>query len=66
MPEEAGHDVACPYCGSAETELISLFGQLLLTVQYYCRACHTPFDRIKGDDIMSDAETHMPGPEARA
>lgn len=60
MPEEAGR-VACPYCDSPQTELISLFGQQLLTVQYYCRACHTPFDRVKGEDILKDAETHVPG-----
>lgn len=60
MPEEL-LGIACPYCGSLDTELISLFGQQLLTVQYYCRACRTPFDRLKGDDVMADAESHVPG-----
>jgi DNA-directed RNA polymerase subunit RPC12/RpoP len=46
--------VMCPYCGSPDTELFSLFGQQLLTVQYYCNACHTPFECIKDDDILDD------------
>jgi late competence protein required for DNA uptake (superfamily II DNA/RNA helicase) len=47
--------IACPFCSSTETELESLFGQQLLTVQYYCRACLTPFERVKGDDVLEDA-----------
>jgi len=47
--------VRCPFCGSAETELFSLFGQQLLTVQYYCRGCRTPFERIRGEDVLLDA-----------
>lgn len=47
--------VECPFCGSTETEMMSLFGQQLLTVQYYCNRCHTPFERIKGTDILEDA-----------
>lgn len=42
----------CPFCGSSETELYSLFGQQLLTVQFYCNACHTPFECVKDDDIL--------------
>ena len=50
-------EVACPYCSSTDTELFSLFGQQLLTVQYYCNACHTPFECIKDDDILEDYVT---------
>lgn len=39
--------ITCPFCGSADTEPMSLFGSQLSTAQYYCRACHTPFERIK-------------------
>jgi len=46
--------VTCPYCGSTNTELFSLFGQQLLTVQYYCNACHTPFERVKDDEVLND------------
>jgi DNA-directed RNA polymerase subunit RPC12/RpoP len=48
-------EIACPYCSSTQTELESLFGRQLLTVQYYCRACFTPFERVKGDDVLEDA-----------
>jgi hypothetical protein len=46
--------VSCPFCGSDRTELFSLFGQQLLTVQYYCNSCHTPFERVKDDDVLND------------
>lgn len=45
--------VLCPYCSSRDTELFSLFGQQLLTVQYYCNACHTPFEHIKDDEVLN-------------
>jgi DNA-directed RNA polymerase subunit RPC12/RpoP len=47
--------IRCPFCGSADTELFSLFGQQLLTVQYYCHNCGTPFERIRGEDVLADA-----------
>jgi DNA-directed RNA polymerase subunit RPC12/RpoP len=53
--------VACPYCRSTDTELFSLFGQQLLTVQYYCNACHTPFERIKDDDVLDDFAARKEG-----
>jgi ring-1,2-phenylacetyl-CoA epoxidase subunit PaaD len=55
VSEHHPSEIPCPFCSSTETELASLFGQQLLTVQYYCRACHTPFERIKGDDVLEDA-----------
>jgi ring-1,2-phenylacetyl-CoA epoxidase subunit PaaD len=45
--------VSCPYCSSTSTELYSLFGQQLLTVQYYCQSCHTPFEYVKDDDTLN-------------
>jgi DNA-directed RNA polymerase subunit RPC12/RpoP len=53
--------VECPYCRSTDTELFSLFGQQLLTVQYYCNACHTPFERIKDDDVLDDFAARKEG-----
>ena len=47
--QQAGK-VRCPYCSSRETELSALFGQQLLTMQYYCHTCHTPFEYIKDDE----------------
>jgi hypothetical protein len=42
--------VACPFCRSTEVELLSLFGSQLSTDQWYCRACHTPFERFRHDE----------------
>jgi ring-1,2-phenylacetyl-CoA epoxidase subunit PaaD len=53
-PEQARRPVTCPYCGTNETELLALFGQQLLTVQYYCRTCHTPFEYIKDDELCDE------------
>jgi sarcosine oxidase delta subunit len=47
-------EVTCPYCGSTNTELFSLFGQQLLTVQYYCQSCHTPFEHVKDNDTLNN------------
>jgi ring-1,2-phenylacetyl-CoA epoxidase subunit PaaD len=41
--------VRCPFCGSADVELLALFGSQLLTDQYYCRACRTPFEHLRAD-----------------
>jgi ring-1,2-phenylacetyl-CoA epoxidase subunit PaaD len=37
----------CPYCGSREVELDSLFGPTLCRSTYLCRACRNPFERFK-------------------
>jgi len=51
-----GEDVdpaTCPFCGSHETELLSPFGSQLSTAQYLCRACRSPFERIRQDEPSS-------------
>lgn len=48
-------DVACPFCGSGDVVREMAFGQEISKSQYYCRACETPFERIKwGDDRRPD------------
>ena len=39
--------VACPRCGSADTELISRFGTTACKALHRCRACGDPFDEFK-------------------
>ncbi|HEU5349749.1 MAG TPA: hypothetical protein VFU63_14145 [Ktedonobacterales bacterium] len=46
---QAAPAVACPFCGSSDVELLALFGSQLLTDQYYCRACRTPFEHLRAD-----------------
>jgi ring-1,2-phenylacetyl-CoA epoxidase subunit PaaD len=52
--EMSAANVTCPYCGSTHTELFSLFGQQLLTVQFYCQTCHTPFEHVKDDALLNE------------
>ena len=49
---QAHTQIACPYCCSTDTEFMSLFGQQLLTLQFYCNVCHTPFECVKDDAIL--------------
>jgi ring-1,2-phenylacetyl-CoA epoxidase subunit PaaD len=39
--------IACPRCGSAQTEKISQFGSTPCKASYRCRACLEPFDYFK-------------------
>ena len=50
LAEGAERVVACPFCHSTDVELLSLFGSQLSTDQWYCRNCHTPFERFRRDD----------------
>jgi late competence protein required for DNA uptake (superfamily II DNA/RNA helicase) len=43
-------EVICPFCGSVDTELFSLFGHLLLSSHYYCRSCRTVFDVVRWEE----------------
>ena len=39
--------VACPQCGSAETELLSEFGSTSCKALWRCKSCREPFDYFK-------------------
>jgi ring-1,2-phenylacetyl-CoA epoxidase subunit PaaD len=39
--------VACPRCGSMDTEVLSEFGSTPCKALHRCRACREPFDRFK-------------------
>jgi len=39
--------VACPRCGSANTERLSAFGSTACKALYRCRACREPFEHFK-------------------
>ncbi len=41
--------VACPFCGSEDSELVSLFGSQLLVSQLRCRACRSYFEAVRDD-----------------
>jgi ring-1,2-phenylacetyl-CoA epoxidase subunit PaaD len=39
--------VACPRCGSADTERLAAFGSTACKALYRCRACREPFEHFK-------------------
>ena len=47
LPAPTSDAPTCPWCRSSDVEPLALFGSQLMTQQYYCLACHTPFERIK-------------------
>jgi len=55
-------DVTCLYCGSTDVEMIGLFGAFHLASQYFCRACHSPFGRMRwqseNPSRQDDVEKH--------
>jgi len=40
-------DRKCPFCRSEDTEVISLFGSQVMTMQCKCRACGSFFEASK-------------------
>lgn len=54
-PAPPGDDdgLTCPWCGSADTEQIAAYGSLLMTAQWFCTACHSPFERVRHRDAES-------------
>jgi hypothetical protein len=42
--------IRCPFCGSSDHELFSLYGQTLIGSQYYCKSCRTVFEAVKWED----------------
>ncbi len=39
--------VRCPWCGSLQVERVGAFGPQLISEQYMCLACWSPFERIR-------------------
>lgn len=42
-----GARALCPWCGSERVERIAAFGPQLISEQYMCLDCRSPFERIK-------------------
>lgn len=43
----SGKSVACPFCGSSDTELRSQFGATACKALYFCASCTQPFEYFK-------------------
>ena len=37
----------CPWCGSGQVEQVGMVGTTVMTSQWICNACHSPFQRIR-------------------
>lgn len=48
MPVRGEAGVRCPYCGSEETKLENEFGSAVCKSLFYCDACRTPFEALRG------------------
>jgi ring-1,2-phenylacetyl-CoA epoxidase subunit PaaD len=40
-------NVACPFCGSKDTDLESIFGPTLCRAIHYCKECQQSFEQLK-------------------
>ena len=45
--DELPQAIACPFCGSEDSEQFSTFGSSLSLSQYYCNGCRTVFEAFK-------------------
>jgi sarcosine oxidase delta subunit len=46
--------LTCPFCDSAEIEIVSAWGGQLITSQVRCRGCNTYFEALR--DALPSAE----------
>lgn len=54
----SGEPPGCPFCGSSEVELVSLWGGQLITSQVRCRSCNTHFEAVREDLRSGDRREH--------
>jgi hypothetical protein len=59
----------CPFCDSAEVELVSAWGAQIITSQVRCRRCGTYFEALRSDfdpTIDTGPPGRPPGPRGPA
>lgn len=39
--------MTCGHCGSLDVERLSLYGPMHMGEQWWCRACASPFERVR-------------------
>jgi hypothetical protein len=42
--------VTCVWCDSEDVERLADFGPGLMTEQWFCQACHSPFELVRKRD----------------
>jgi uncharacterized Zn finger protein len=48
--EEPREAPRCPFCGSRDARVVSLFGTQAVTLQYRCGACGTYYEALKYEE----------------
>ncbi len=49
-PASAPPDVTCGWCGAPDVERLSVYGPMHMSEQWFCRACRSPFERVRHRD----------------
>jgi hypothetical protein len=58
-----GAGLICPFCDSADVELVAPWGGQLITSQVRCRACNTHFEALRDDFAGVEAGAGVAGVE---
>jgi transcription elongation factor Elf1 len=45
--------IRCPFCDSADVELVSAWGGQLITSQLRCGHCNTYFEALRDEQLLS-------------
>ena len=53
----------CPFCDSADVEVVSAWGGQLMTSQMRCRACNSHFEAVREDFAVPEGRFAPPGEE---
>lgn len=46
--------IECPFCGSADVELVSAWGGQLMTSQMRCQGCNSHFEAVRAQFAAPD------------
>jgi transcriptional regulator NrdR family protein len=47
------HAMSCPFCDSADVEVVSAWGGQLITSQLRCRDCNSYFEALRDEQVLS-------------
>jgi transposase-like protein len=46
-PPGPDEGVRCPWCDSTDVRELAPYGSLLMTAQWFCESCGSPFERVR-------------------
>jgi hypothetical protein len=55
-------NVACPFCDSADVEVVSAWGGQMITSQMRCRGCETYFEAIREEPWTTSCDDDRSAP----